>query len=145
MTGCRPLPKPNDSSAYGGVGRVTASAPLGGDAGCAGRAAAAIACANANASYSSQVVSVRSIQNGAMRTSCAGPSSAARPGSDAGLPMTNVPPGIATMSNVTFVPEIVSVYVSCGATAHGFGGATKATKLTTITKAVTTPCSLWSL
>src|SRR3954464_15745872 len=119
MTGCRPLPKPNDSSAYGGVGRVTASAPLGGDAGCAGRAAAAIACANANASYSSQGVSVRSIQNGAMRTSCAGPSSAARPGSDAGLPITNVPPGIATMSNVIFVPEIVSVYDSCAARCVG--------------------------
>src|SRR3954462_12568536 len=115
MTGCRPLPKPNDSSAYGGVGRVTASAPLGRDAGCAGRAAAAIACANANASYPSQVVSVRSIQNGAMRTWCAGPSSAARPDSDAGLPITKVPPGIATMSNAIFVPGIASVYEACGA------------------------------
>jgi hypothetical protein len=27
--GCLSLPKPQDSSAYGGVGRLTASAPLG--------------------------------------------------------------------------------------------------------------------
>jgi hypothetical protein len=89
------------------VGFVIASAP---DAGApAPPPARAIACANANASYSFQVVSVFAIQNGAMRTSCAGPSSAPRPRSPAALPIRNVPPGMATMSNVTDVPGIASV------------------------------------
>src|SRR5829696_8687923 len=105
--GWRPLPKPNDSSPYGGVGRVTASAlpGVGGPPGCDGLA---IDIANANASYSSHVVSFFAIQNGAIRTSCAGPSSALRPGSDEGLPIVKVPPGMATMSMLILVPGTAS-------------------------------------
>ena len=49
-------------------------------------------------------------------TLCCGPSSALRPGSVAGLPIMNVPAGMGTMSNVTFVFGMVSVYfASAGA------------------------------
>src|SRR5437667_9381683 len=107
IAGWRPLPNPNTSSAYGGVGRVIASAADGGAAGVAFGTFLGIDCANA--SYSSHVTSVRSIQNGWIVTVCCGPSSDDRPGSVGGLPIVNVPPGIATMSNRTFVPEMVSV------------------------------------
>ena len=55
--------------------------------------------AKANSSYSSQVTSCLPIQNGAISTSCCGPSSSDRFASVAGLPIRNVPPGIGTISN----------------------------------------------
>ena len=48
---------------------------------------------------------------------CCGPSSALRPGSDAGLPIMNVPAGMGTISKVTFVFGMVSVYFASAAAA----------------------------
>ena len=56
------------------------------------------------------------IQNGATFTLTCGPSSSKWNGSLAGLPIVKVPPGTGTMSKLTEVPGIVSVY---GATAVG--------------------------
>ena len=63
----------------------------------------------AKTSYSSQVVSVFSIQNGRTVTKCWGPSSSERLNSPGGVPMVNVPPGIGIISNFTPVPGMVSV------------------------------------
>src|SRR5579871_2878644 len=121
-TGCPSRPWPNVSSAYGGVGRDTASAAL--SSGFWFSRLAPSSCFQ-YWSYSSQVTSVLPIQNGRMVTGCSGPSSACRPASLAGLPMTNVPPGIGTMSNFTSEPAIFSVYALCaaGAEAGAWSGA----------------------
>ena len=102
---------PKVMSVYGLVGRVTASASL------SSSVAATFLTSrrwmsrlNMKISYSSQVTSHLPIQNGAISTSCCGPSSSPRPASPSGLPIRNLPPGIGTMSNVTSVPASVSVY-----------------------------------
>ncbi len=113
MAGCPFRPKPKVSSAYGGVGRVTASAFFSVST-CLvtstfSRAFFFRSSENANWSYSSQVTSHLPIQNGAICTGCCGPSLSARFSSPAGLPMVNVPPGIGSSSNFTSVPGIASV------------------------------------
>src|ERR1700737_3958469 len=56
--------------------------------------------------YSSQVTSCACIQNGSIRTVCTGPSSFLPPA----VPIANSPPGIGTMSYVTDVSGIVTLY-----------------------------------
>src|SRR5262245_42218768 len=71
-------------------------------------------------SYSSHRTSQRPIQNGSSLTSTGGPSSGLRPASPSLLPIVNVPPAIGTMSNVTSLPGIFSLYAANSAAA-GFG------------------------
>src|SRR5262245_46167109 len=91
-------------------------------------------------SYSSQVTSHFPIQKGAIVILCCGDSSSPRPSSLSGLPMTNSPPGIGTMSNETSVPTRVSVYVfiSPGAFASAAGLATAGGTFTAGTSADST-------
>src|SRR5271165_4740955 len=114
ITGCPLRPKPNVSSAYGGVGRVTASAFFSLSGWPAGSTPSRFfffrSREKANWSYSSQVTSCLPIQNGAILTACWGPSSAFRLASSAGEPITNSPPGMGTISNLTAVPATVSTY-----------------------------------
>ena len=68
-------------------------------------------------------------------TLCCGPSSALRPASVAGLPITNVPAGMGTISNVIFVFGMVSVYLaSAGACRAEVTPDNKATAATTAPK-----------
>ena len=113
ITGWPSRPRPNVSSAYGGVGRVMASAASS-PAGCVfgstpSRSLRRRSNWKANSSYSSQVTSWTPIQNGATVTSCWGPSCGRRSASSSGLPIVKVPPGIGTISKAISVPGIVSV------------------------------------
>src|SRR6266446_8814031 len=80
-------------------------------------------------SYSSQVTSHLPIQKGAIFSLCWGDSSSPRLASPAGLPITNSPPGIGTMSNETSVPISAWVYffISAGTLASAAGLGTGAT------------------
>ena len=64
----------------------------------------------ANCSYSSQVTSLAPIQNGSIWTVCWGSSSLPCLASPEGAPISKVPPGIGTMSNLMSVPGMVSTY-----------------------------------
>src|SRR4030043_662158 len=61
-----------------------------------------------NARYSSHVTSALAIQNRDTLTSLAGPSSGSLSDSSSGLPIVNVPPGRAIISNEILVPGIIS-------------------------------------
>ena len=59
------------------------------------------------------------MKNGETVTWRTGPSSSRRNGSSSGLPIENVPPGMAFMSNDTVVPGTVSVKFSNATTSAG--------------------------
>src|SRR6266567_2511815 len=61
-------------------------------------------------------------QNGLNLTRCCGLSSLCRPGSVAGLPMTNSPPSIGTMTKLTFALNYVGVNFHPGFTRLLAGG-----------------------
>ena len=73
-------------------------------------------------SYSSQVTSVRPIQNGLTVTGCCGPSSLERLGSESGLPIRYVPPGIGTIWKVTVEPGTASTYGFISPAVAAFSG-----------------------
>src|SRR5690606_3158280 len=109
LTGWSSLPHPQDSSAYGGVGRDTASPASFGPVR-PSRRFRRRSRLNANSSKSFQVISLADMKNGLMETRCCGPSSGWRPGSFSGLPIRNSPPGMGTISMDTFVSGIDSTY-----------------------------------
>jgi hypothetical protein len=92
------------------VGRVTASAAFSVSGCFAGSTLSRFfflrSIEKANWSYSSQVTSYLPIQKAPTSTLCRGPSSAERFGSAGGLPISNEPAGIGSISNFRSVPGI---------------------------------------